>query len=926
MSECNKLGEEIYRYLVENSTNLQNSNLQKFTVSFLSFKFAKSRIDIQKEINNLFEQKRLFKINQQPILYLPTVLNPSTKQYVYADYNTFMDIYTNKHNDNCSKKESPFAKVIGANGSLKGIISQCESAVNYPKGGLPLLLLGPTGSGKSFLANCMYEYGCYKEIFNEHSRFVAINCSEYANNPELFLVNLFGCKKGAYTGADKDTKGLIALANGGMLFLDEIHCLSKDCQEKLFQFMDKGTYHMVGDNEKWYSANEHLVFATTEDPTKVLLKTLFRRIPIVLNVPCLQERTKREKQLLIQHLFELESQRIQKKIRVSNHLNSLLLKIEFSENIGQLLNTVRVTVANEYLKQASFECLTLDVIDLPDWILSNVPFNELDSTQENKQYYDIDQLDSLMHDDVYVYSFGKDLIVTYDNPLLSQNTKFIRYEKRFNQYYDSLIFGVKSSNAIEYTAYTSLIEGILKKLQGKYNIDVTNVLVSNTALIMGDLYLNSWIDEEFNSYDNVWEALISEFTMQNSNLVAMAYDFFYAFQNLANYKFSSFMFVLIILMFKTTIKIKQDKSTNIVVLCHGYSTASSLATSVNSMLQDNCIDAMDMPIDVSFAAISQKLNDYILQRIHLKQLIIAVDMGSLEQIGKELNNSNINCLVINNVTLSLLLELAIKVKQNMPLAEIHRYIETMINPIKSSYYINVKKEKIIVTCCATGMATAEKISRLIEQSLPKQVHIKVIEYSYNVLASNGKNGTLFDQYDVLFIVGTINPNISNIPFISVEQMLNIDDNSVVFSRLNLEDDQEKDYFKKSILKNFSLENLLDNLTILNPKKIVNYVETIINDIELGLNIKFNGSTSVGLYLHISCLIERLITDKYITIYDNLDAFINEHQSFIALVKDAFSMLEKTYCVELPMSEIAYIYDYISQFNCDYNEESDDIFF
>ena len=61
-------------------------------------------------------------------------------------------------------------------------------------------------------------------IFSEKAKFVHVNCSEYANNPELITANLFGYKRGAFTGADNDNPGLIKVADGGMLFLDEVHC------------------------------------------------------------------------------------------------------------------------------------------------------------------------------------------------------------------------------------------------------------------------------------------------------------------------------------------------------------------------------------------------------------------------------------------------------------------------------------------------------------------------------------------------------------------------------------------------------------------------------------------------------------------------------------------------------------------------------
>ena len=106
---------------------------------------------------------------------------------------------------------------------------------------------------------------------------------------------------------------LISLADGGLLFLDEVHCLKAECQEKLFFFMDKGMYHKVGDNENWYYSKCRLVFATTEDPQNVLLKTLLRRIPITITVPALKDRPLIEKRELIYTIFTKESKRLVKK-------------------------------------------------------------------------------------------------------------------------------------------------------------------------------------------------------------------------------------------------------------------------------------------------------------------------------------------------------------------------------------------------------------------------------------------------------------------------------------------------------------------------------------------------------------------------------------------------------------------------------------
>ena len=74
--------------------------------------------------------------------------------------------------------------------------------------------------------------------------------------------------------------------------------------------MDKGIYHMVGDNETWYESKVRLVFATTENPQEVLLKTLLRRIAIISTIPSLEERHIEERKALIYHIFKSESNRI----------------------------------------------------------------------------------------------------------------------------------------------------------------------------------------------------------------------------------------------------------------------------------------------------------------------------------------------------------------------------------------------------------------------------------------------------------------------------------------------------------------------------------------------------------------------------------------------------------------------------------------
>lgn len=92
----------------------------------------------------------------------------------------------------------------------------------------------------------MFNYACFVGRFDAKKPFIVFNCADYAMNPQLLMAHIFGHIKGAFTGAGEDKEGLVDKANGGMLFLDEIHRLPPEGQEMVFYFMDTGTYSRLG--------------------------------------------------------------------------------------------------------------------------------------------------------------------------------------------------------------------------------------------------------------------------------------------------------------------------------------------------------------------------------------------------------------------------------------------------------------------------------------------------------------------------------------------------------------------------------------------------------------------------------------------------------------------------------------------------------
>ena len=137
------------------------------------------------------------------------------------------------------EEEDPFREFIGFDKSLREQMEKCRLAANYPNRGMPVMILGPSGVGKSLMAEYIFRYAKFKKLIPEDALFVVLNCADYANNQELLSSILFGYKKGAFTGAAETTEGLFQKADKGYLFLDEFHRLPPEGQEKLFRYIDK---------------------------------------------------------------------------------------------------------------------------------------------------------------------------------------------------------------------------------------------------------------------------------------------------------------------------------------------------------------------------------------------------------------------------------------------------------------------------------------------------------------------------------------------------------------------------------------------------------------------------------------------------------------------------------------------------------------
>ena len=224
---------------------------------------------------------------------------------------------------------------------------------------------------------------------------------------------------------------------------------------------------------------------------------------------------------------------------------------------------------------------------------------------------------------------------------------------------------------------------------------------------------------------------------------------------------------------------------------------------------------------------------------------------------------------------------------------------------------NVRKEDAIIFSGENGIDTAEKIKELILQSSDACIPLRFIAYDYYRLVKNGSRDEIFARYRVKCIIGLFNPEIEGVPFIALEDIISMDGAEQlkrIFSAYL--DEKQLEVFNQNMLKNFTLQNVVESITILNPAKLLDEVEHSVTRLSRITGQKLEGRIIIGLYVHLCCLVERLVTKTSIENYQDLEGFQKKHGDFIGWVQECFQDISNHYKVDLPVSEIAYIYDYI----------------
>ncbi len=793
------------------------------------------RSDASADLNRLWREGILAKAGKRPVRFFPvceeTKREPGHVLFSQAASDSSRGVQSDAEaklsalgKQDSDRAGSAFATIIGTNGSIKAQIQLAKAAVAYPPCGLHCIIVGESGVGKSLLAEEMWRYGSQVGAFissdGKTPPFVLFSCADYADNPQLLLSQLFGHAKGAFTGANEEKVGLVEHAEGGVLFLDEIHRLPPTGQELFFTLLDKGTYRRLGET-KDRKATVMIIAATTEDPGSTLLATFRRRIPVMIHLPKLTERPPCERLSLIGHFLSQEANRLEIPVWVSGRALQILISYDCKANIGDLKNDLQLCCAKSYLAYLSGHksqtkdrisgneqqtMLSIDIQDLPQKVYSAVQETGILNEEVLSDVLmngftvrpgEVPTFESITDDyevPIDLYGFVERRLDSYKHLAVQQEELESTIGRDLERYYYAAAQALHGDDNAQERIPPGMISPLMRNIANDILEVASRRLGRNysqclsVALAMhlqqfterakaGQIIYNPHLQHIETQYAEEMEAVMLAIPGLSQHLGVPIPEDEAGF--------------LAMFLTQPADELRRPKI-GLVVAAHGRATASSMAEVANHILSTNHIRSVDAPLSQSLAEIFEDLCAIVGKCDQGKGVLIVADMGSLLEMEDDLSRkTGVPCRIIPNANTTLVLEAGkVVLTSDLDLDDaVHVIVSASSNYVNSlldsvlrleganerisvdyacpNEYRKAGTRGVIITICPSGAGTAVKIRDMLLENLPIARVMDIVPVSaldnVSLIAERlGKRLRL--------VVGSIDPGLSGIPYVGIDKV------------------------------------------------------------------------------------------------------------------------------------------------------------
>lgn len=887
---------DLIDYLDHLTREVSPDTFNRFSTAAIAREQNISRNLASQYLNDFVREGQVVKVGTRPVLYFHRAgferyfQRPIRK----GEYSSFEELLS----DLGILQQRNFECAIGYDLSLSPCVTQLKAAMKYPPSGLPVLLVGENGTGKGTLARLSHAYGVDEGVIDQKAEFVRVDCSLYSGDDETFKREFIGEPAGS---------GLVGRQDVGVLYLKHFERLSRASQTVVVSWLHGlDATHRAGGSPK--VCVPRLIISMPPSPDTDLMDRLGHLIPIVVSVPSLRARTEDERADLIMHFLRVEGRRVGATVSISRGALRNLMEADFRDNVDGLRACIKNCCAEAYLDYDD-ERLIIRNYSLPAGVLGASEAQEDDDKlvsgdKSAGQHYGSDRF----------LQYFVELDEAYDSfrsGVLSLKEFVSSATGTMNRYQDFLSFGGVTGNA-RVSAYEKVIGSVVDSVNGSYNIELSRkcahmLAQSLSVQLWGGLEGTKWrlqASEKFTS-------MLSVLARSCRTAAVIVEQIEAGVRSSLGIELDAVSRVMLFLEANDAVETSAGRSCLGVIMCHGYSTATSIADAANRILRSRVYEAIDLTYDEEIQDVVVPLGRLLGKYAHCRTVVLLVDTGSLGDVHEHLAGmTDADLYVVSNVSTALALEVGAAILANEEVGGVIESCTELCAP-RCRRIPGVRGEDAVLFCSETGTEAGDRVRRLFAGSLPAETSVQLVTADYFELSRSGADAPVFSRYVVRAIVGTADPGIEGVPFVPLDAVL-FDGSSEQLDRVFAASlgHEGIEAFHRSLLKNLTLENVIESITILNPESLFIEVDRAIRRLEEKSGMRIGARMTTGLYVHLCCLVERLVTRTPIESYPDEEGFAQRHAEFIQCFRESFSDICRRYRIEVPVSEIAYAHAYI----------------
>ncbi len=857
---------------------------ESYTTTYLAEVLELQRSNVSALLNQLVKEKRVDKSNTRPVKFRVANL-------------------PNAH----EAENSAFKRVVGSTGSLRASIQLLKAAVVYPAYPLPALLLGPIGSGKEYMAHIMQRFAADNGVIATDAPLNKVNCTVYKNDAEKLENVLF-----------RQKDAIFQKAIGGILYLENINDISLHVLNLLVDEMSTISHQQQ---------KVVLIASVTATDTKQLEPDIIQLFSIQVNLPALNNRPLAERFELIQNFFGNESKKMKREIKIDSDVLRGVLLYRCDGNINQLESDIKLGCANAYVRELTGDTTSLNVYinDFPAYVSKGFLYYE-----EHRS-----EVDKLVQDN-YTYSFSPNKMQKVEMPTVGDGTTSI-YDSINQRVYELKKRGVLNndiSSIISQDFAVRIKDDTTNFAQDRFDRNALEQLVDNDLIVMVEQFLNRLSRDTGVVYESsiyyglclhlssILNGTTAEVSINQDQIKYITREkkreYLYCTEladqidKVYHHVLSTdeIMFITMYLTTNQQTVLNDSQHPSVLIAMHGSSTASSITAVTNSLIRSNNVYAFDLDLNQDIKDAYDELKTKIEAIDSGNGVVLIYDMGSIKKMAETIQQETQIDIKLIEIPITLI-ALDVARKANI-LASAEDVQADVLKSFKdffimgSDYYQRDFNQKLIITLSMGGTDAAVSMKNYLEENVDLEntgiVPLTITSQSEFV----DEIGRLQEKHEIVSIIGTYDPKVFGIPFISITKLFNTpkDKLSMLIATETLKNHDTIDY-------NLIYEHLSEQIPQLEVKKLQACLPQFIKQIQSNI-VSLTKDEELELFIHIVYMIDRVTKDIRTPLNVNDNQLIDNNKTLFNDLKDDSAGIEKTFDIQIPDSEIANIIGLIKQ--------------